>query len=114
MRACRIAGRSASRPVFDISNASICFFEEGILPPKKEMDSKAINSLLPVWFSCFPSVGHLLYGYFICADLKDASFFGSILSKFERKIVPKTACRLNLQVSDNVRTFLCPHRGMNV
>ena len=90
------------------------FFEGGILPSKTETDSKAINALLSVWISCFPSVGHLLYGYFICADLKDASFFGSILSKNERKIVPKTVFRLNLQISKTVRTFLCIHWGMNV
>ena len=72
------------------------------------MDSKAINSLLSVWFSCFPSVGHLLDGYFMCADLKYASFFGSILSKNERKIVPKTACRLNLQVSKRFAHFFVP------
>lgn len=30
-------------------------------------------------------------------------FFRSILSKYERKIVPKTVSRLNLQISDNVR-----------
>lgn len=80
-----------------------CFFEGGILPPKKETDSKVINALLSVWIFSFPSVGHLLYGYFMCAYLKDASFFGLILSKYERKIVPKTAWRLNLQISDNVR-----------
>lgn len=80
----------------------------------QKMDSEAIHALPSVWISCFPSVGHLLYGYFMCANLKDASFFGSILSKYERKIVPKTAFRLNLQVSKTVRTFLWTHRGMNV
>ena len=67
-----------------------CFFEGGILSSKKETDSKVINALLSVWIFCFPSVGHLLYGYFTCATLKYASFFGSILSKHERKIVQKT------------------------
>lgn len=91
-----------------------CLFERGILPPKKETDSKAINALLSVCIFCFPSVGHLLYGYFTYADLKYASFFGEILSKYERKIVPETACRLNLQISKTVRTFLCTLKGMNV
>ena len=80
----------------------------------QKTDSGAIHALPSVWISCFPSVGHLLYGYFMCADLKDASFFGSILSKYERKIVPKTAWRLNLQISANVRTYLCTHWGMSV
>ena len=139
MHVCRIAGRSAglwqimncgflflcvtvkkcctrceiSKQALYISLAC-CFFEGGILPSKKETDSKAIYALPSVWISCFPSVGHLLYGYFTCATLKHASFFGSILSKNERKIVPKTACRLNLQVSKTVLTFLCTHWGMNV
>ena len=113
MCACRIAGRSASRPVYGKYRITAsCFFEGGILPHKKETDSKAVNALLSVWISCFPSVGHLLYGYFMCATLKDASFFGSILSKYERKIVPETACRLNLLISDNVRTYLCTHERM--
>ena len=34
----------------------------------------------------------------MCADLKYASFFGSMLSKYERKIVPKTIFRLKLQI----------------
>ena len=142
MCACRIAGRSASRPVCGKYRISAsCFFalprrnaalavkyqsklcisrsfavslREGFFLLKKETDSKAVNALLSVWISCFPSVGHLLYGYFFSAGLKDASFFESILSKNERKIVPETACRLNLLISDNVRTYLCAHRGMDV
>ena len=141
MCACRIAGRSASRPVCGKYRISAsCFFalprRNAALAVKyqsklcisrsfavslrerffllKETDSKTISALLSVWIFCFPSVGHLLYGYFICAGLKDASFFGSILSKNERKIVPKTVCRLNLQISKTVRTFLCTHRGINV
>ena len=142
MCAYRIAGRSASRPVcgkyrIDYScffalprrnaalavkfQSKLCIFRsftvslrEGFFLLKKETDSKAINALPSVWISCFPSVGHLLYGYFICATWKMQVFSGSILSKNERKIVQKTACRLNLQISDNVRTFLCTYRGMNV
>ena len=79
----------------------------------QKTDSGVIHALQSVWFFCFPSVGHLLYGYFMCTNLKDASFFGSILSKYERKIVPKTILRLNLQISANVRTYLCTHLGMN-
>ena len=112
MWAYRIAGRSVSRPVCGKYRIAVSL-REGFFLLKKETDSKAINALPSVWISCFPSVGHLLYGYFMCANLKYASFFGSILSKYERKIVPKTVCRLNLQVSKTVRTFLCTHWGMN-
>ena len=105
---CLPYSQQVSKPtgLWQIQNC--CFFEGGILPPKKETDSKTINALLSVWIFCFPSVGHLLYGCFFSADLKDASFFESILSKNERKIVPKTAFRLNLQVSKTVAHFFVP------
>ena len=103
MCACRIAGRSASRPVCGKYRIAVSL-REGFFLLKKETDSRAIYALLSVWIFCFPSVGHLLYGYFICAGLKYASFFGSILSKNERKIVQKTVCRLNLQIPKSVCT----------
>lgn len=56
----------------------------------------------------FLSVGRLRCGYSICADLKVASFFGIIRSKYERKIIPKTASRLNLPLSNIVRTTFVP------
>lgn len=116
--ACCKARRSASRHAgLSVGNTILLIFvslREGFFLLKKETDSKAINALLSVWIFCFPSVGHLLYGYFMCTDLKDASFFGSILSKYERKIVPKTVFRLNLYISDIVRTYLCTHLGMSV
>ena len=108
LHVCLPYSRQVSKPtgLWQIQNC--CFFEGGILPPKKETDSKTINALLSVRIFCFPSVGHLLYGYFFSAGLKDASFFESILSKNERKIVPKTAFRLNLQVSKTVAHFFVP------
>jgi len=141
MCACRIAGRSASRPVcgkyriadsclfalprrnaalaakyqskFCISRLFAVSLREGFFFLKRNGYQSYQCSTIRLIF-CFPSVGHLLYGYFMCADLKDANFFGSILSKYERKIVPKTARRLNLQISENVRTYLCTYRGMSV
>lgn len=56
----------------------------------------------------FLSVGRLRCGYSICADLKGAGFFGIIRSKYERKIIPKTASRLNLPLSNIVRTTFVP------
>ena len=56
----------------------------------------------------FLSVGRLRCGYSICADLKGAGFFGIIRSKYERKIIPKTASRLNLPLSNRVRTTFVP------
>lgn len=56
----------------------------------------------------FLSVGRLRCGYSICADLKGAGFFGIIRSKYERKIIPKTASRMNLPLSENVRTTFVP------
>lgn len=56
----------------------------------------------------FLSVGRLRCGYSICADLKGAGFFGIIRSKYERKIIPKTASRLNLPLSEDVRTTFVP------
>lgn len=64
---------------------------EGFSSQMQKTDSGTIHALPSVWIFSFPSVSHLLYGYFMCADLKDASFFGLILSMYERKIVPKTA-----------------------
>ena len=112
MCACRIAGRSASRPVC-VKIQNCCFFEGGILPPKKKRITEQSKLCIRLIF-LFPIGRSLLYGYFMCADLKDASFFGAILSKNERKIVPKTVFRLNLQISKTLRTFLCTHWGMNV
>ena len=56
----------------------------------------------------FLSVGRLRCGYSICADLKGAGFFGIIRSKDERKIIPKTASRLNLPLSNRARIPLYP------
>ena len=56
----------------------------------------------------FLSVGRLRCGYFSCADLKVAGFFGIIRSKYERKIIPKTVSRLNLPLSNRVRTTFVP------
>lgn len=56
----------------------------------------------------FLSVGRLRCGYSICADLKGAGFFGIIRSKYERKIIPKTVSRLNLPLSEDVRTTFVP------
>lgn len=56
----------------------------------------------------FLSVGRLRCGYFSCAGLKGAGFFGIIRSKYERKIIPKTASRLNLPLSNRVRTTFVP------
>lgn len=58
--------------------------------------------------SPFLSVGRLRCGYFSCADLKGVGFFGIIRSKYERKIIPKTAGRLNLPLSNIVRTTFVP------
>ena len=132
MRACRIAGRPAG--LWQIMNCGFvflcvtakrcctrcelskqalyislvcCFFEGGIIPPKKETDSKSyqysiirLNILFPIGRSS------PLWVLYLCG-LEICKFFGSILSKNERKIVSKTVCRLNLQISKTVRTFIC-------
>ena len=141
MCACRIASRSASRPVCGKYRiADSCFFalprrnaalavkyqsklyisrsfavslREGFFLLKK----KRIAELSMLYYPSEYSVSHRSVissmGTFQCG-LERCKFFGSIHSKNERKIVQKTACRLNLQVSKTVRTFLCTHRGMSV
>ncbi len=74
MRACRIAGRSAGRPVCGKYRITAsCFFEGGSLPSKKETDSKAIIALHPSEFPIFHRSSPLWVLY-LC-DLEICKFF---------------------------------------
>ena len=82
--------------------SSVCKKENRIMESKYRLHYP-ISIDLP-----FLSVGRLRCGYSICANLKGAGFFGIIRSKYERKIIPKTVSRLNLPLSEDVRTTFVP------
>lgn len=72
----RSASQHAGRSVRNTILLIFVSLREGFSLSNAKTDSWwAIHALPSVWIFCFSSVGHLLYGYFICATLKYAIFF---------------------------------------